>query len=522
MKTIIRIASIVSCATVALALAPAEAGTFGRQSVGQTPSSGMSTDFKRGSKFTLAQNGVIDNLCAYLDGFGGGVGYQSYELVVYRDDHGAPGAKVVESGEDSIGSGTAPGWACLRPTIEMPVSAGDYWLVIHTGRGVPAVGRYYYDGPTGWYGGTDTFADGASNPFGSGGSGAGTISLYATYTTAYHSAGRASIGSSWSSGMSSEFKRASSMTITETGLLLKMGAYLDGLGATAQYQVVGTALYRDDNGVPGALVAEASAWGITAGQRASWQAYVPYEQTKVTPGKYWIALLSAGTPGVARYALDGTGNWYGNADDISDRFSNPFGAGNPGNGTISAFVNYQPGTFTPGQFGRTDVASTSLKGLTPNFIRGSRFAVPDTDTVKLVNALYAYLDGNGGASGSQALRMALYLDSPDDGATTAPLKIVQSEVVNIPARTPPGWVRFPVPFTNVSSGTGRGYWIVIHSGNTGGVVRSYGDGAANWHGNEDAFIDGPVFHLDDENGSTGTVTLSVYATYEEFHPSATP
>jgi hypothetical protein len=319
--------------------------------------------------------------------------------------------------------------------------------------------------------------------------------------------------------MSANQKRASSFTVGESGMPLGVIAYLDGLGGMSGTQYIQPALYRDANGVPGELVSRGGLITIPAGQPGTWLSSPALGETKLTPGKYWLALLSSAPSGVARYALDGTGNWYGNADAFTDEVSDPFGAGNPGNGTISAYLAYQPGTFTPGQFGRTDAASAALKGLSANFIRGSQFEVPQTGKTKLVNALYAYLDGKGGASGSQAVRMALYFDSIDDRGPI-PGKIAESGVIHIPAGTPAGWFRFPVPPTSVADGPIRKYWIVIESGDTGGVVRSYGDGAANWRGISDAFADGAPDPLDGWwDGPAGTVTLSVYATYDEFEPA---
>jgi hypothetical protein len=502
-----------------LAGAPARAqdGTFGRTTIGTTPSGGMQADFKRGSKFTLTTNGTIQEICAYLDTLGGGSGAQTFRYLLYRDDHGVPGAKLVDvwSGPFNRYNGQPAQWDCL-PTPLMPLSAGDYWLAIQTG-GDPGVLRYYLDGPNGWFGGPDAFADGASDPFGSGGAGAGTISIYAKYTQDVRVAGRTTVASSRSGGMTANQKRASSFTVSGTGMATRLTAYLDGLGGMSGVQYVQPALYRDANGVPGELVSRGGYITIHSGQPGTWLDSAVLGETKLTPGKYWLALLSSLPGGVARYALDGTGNWYGNADTFTDDFSNPFGAGNPGNGTMSAYLTYQPGTFTPGQFGRADVARTPLKGLRANFLRGSKFEVPETGKTKLVNALYAYLDGYGGASGSQAVRMALYFDSIDDRGPI-PGKVAESGVINIPAGTPPGWVRFPVPPTGVADGPIRKYWIVLHSGGTDGVVRSYGGGAPNWRGISYTFSDGAPDPLDGWwDGPEGDVTLSVYATYDEFH-----
>ncbi len=63
--------------------------------------------------------------------------------------------------------------------------------------GTAGVARYYSDGPANWYGGVDAFADGASDPFGAGGTGTGTLSVYAAYVEANElaHAGRTTVGS---------------------------------------------------------------------------------------------------------------------------------------------------------------------------------------------------------------------------------------------------------------------------------------------------------------------------------------
>ena len=71
------------------------------------------------------------------------------------------------------------------------------------------------------------------------------------------------------------------------------------------------------------------------------------------------------------------------------------------------------------------------------------------------------------------------------------------------------WVTFTAPATPLDPGA---YWIVIHTGPTGGVARNRGDGtASNWYGNPDAFADGASNPFG--AGTSGTGTLSVYVKY---------
>ena len=134
---------------------------------------------KRGSKFTLSETGTLLSLSAYLDGSGGTAGSQNVRLALYRDSSGVPGAKVAETTAMAIASGTAAGWVTFAAP-QTPLSAGTYWIVIHTG-GTAGIVRNVGDGTANWYGNADTYSDGASDPFGTGSAGTGTLSVYATY-----------------------------------------------------------------------------------------------------------------------------------------------------------------------------------------------------------------------------------------------------------------------------------------------------------------------------------------------------
>ena len=55
------------------------------------------------------------------------------------------------------------------------------------------------------------------------------------------------------------------------------------------------------------------------------------------------------------------------------------------------------------------------------------------------------------------------------------------------------------------------YWIGMFMSGAEQVLRNYGDGAANWYGNDDVYSDGATDPFG--AGNTGTVTLSVRAGY---------
>jgi hypothetical protein len=494
--------------------APTYAKSFGTENAGTTPSSGMSADYKRGSRFTLTEAGVLSELCLYVDGNGGATGTQDLRFVIYRDNDGVPGDIVL--GHDQLArivvtQGDAPSWQCRYATY-LPLTPGNYWLAIHSG-GTPGVARYYYDNSAAnWYGGADTFDDGASRVFGSGGAGSGVISINARYGPGtLPTVGTVTPTGNPSGPMSADYKRGSSFVLPEAGQITSVSAYLDGNGGAQGEQRIRVAIYRDDNGVPRELVALSDERTIYSGMFASWTTFY-ITSDALQAGRYWVALHTAGTPGVIRYYLAGTGNWYGNADPYADGSSTLFGPGGPGNGTISAWMVYERGTGTPRQFGRSDIAATPSSGMTANMIRGSSFYTGEyLGFTGVATALYAYMDGRGGGAGSQQVRMVMYYDPEYDDLN---YYAIPSDVVTIPAGAPPGWVRFPIPPTYVSNG---GYQLALHSGQNTGVARYYIDGSyTNWGGGPDDFADGPMEVY--EPPQFGLGTISTYIQYTEFNP----
>lgn len=495
--------------------------TLGRIVPGAIPSVGLSANMKRASRFTLPGPGTVKQLCAYVDGKGGVSGQQDMRLALYRDSGGVPGAKVVESFGNVISGGDAARWIC-QPIPLQPIPAGNYWIALHTSAPAGVIRDYSDGNANNWYGNADAFDDGASSTFGAGNAGTGTLTLYAEYfpDDQIRNAGRTTIGTVPSGGMTANMKRGSSFTLPERGMLYGITAYLDGNGAslpplTAQnFRYV---LYKDANGVPGAKVYESrSDLGLRTTEAASWVTETAHPALALTldAGRYWLVIHTGQTGGVIRnFADGGTGNWYGNADTYSDGASAQFGPGNAGNGTISAFVSYRPGTITEGTMGRTDVGTSPSAGLTANVSRWSSFELHDES--RPLTGLHAYLDGRGGAAGSQKIRMVVYgMHATQD--TSYFVKIVQSQDVTITAGMSPQWVNFPVTSVPLNAPYPI-YLIALQTGDTAGVIRDYGDSrpnpTGNWYSIADTFADGALDQVPTLATAPNSSTLSVYATY---------
>jgi hypothetical protein len=361
MNRLIRLMAIVFSALLLLtALTPAEAASFGRTTAGTTPSGGLRADFKRGSKFVLAEPAGLQQICAYLDTKGGTSGRQGVHFAVYRDQNGVPGQKVTQTGPQYFeASQDAPNWYCLG-SARVVLDPGSYWLVIHSGD-LGGVVRYYYDGAPNWYGNADPWADGADDSFGAGGVGEGTLSIRADYLPV-RSAGATSVGTRVSSPMSAQMKRGSSFVLTEKAEVWRLNAYIDGQGGAGGSQPLRLALYDDNNGEPSALVASTQVDPGAAGSPAHWVSGSVgdiFSPVLLMPGRYWIVLHTGGPAGVLRYYMTGTGNWRGNANPGAEP-STFFGAANPGDGTITANISYTPENVLHQTMGRTTPGHRSI------------------------------------------------------------------------------------------------------------------------------------------------------------------
>lgn len=126
----------------------------------------MSSDYKRSSRFTLGQAGVVSGLVAYLDGLGGASGTQQVRFAVYADQGGSPGALLAQTSAGSVAAGSPAAWLRLPLSDPLALAAGDYHLAVHGGAS-RSVARYSRaPRADGLRYGRDVFDDGAEDPYG--------------------------------------------------------------------------------------------------------------------------------------------------------------------------------------------------------------------------------------------------------------------------------------------------------------------------------------------------------------------
>jgi hypothetical protein len=96
--------------------------------------------------------------------------------------------------------------------------------------------------------------------------------------------------------------------------------------------------------------------------------------------------------------------------------------------------------------GKTTLGSTPSGGMSVDTKRGSKFTLSEAGSLA---SFTAYLDGAGGASGTESVRIAMYRDS--SGVPGA--KVAESKVVNISSGDPGCWVKFPAPTVALDPGS---------------------------------------------------------------------
>ncbi len=108
------------------------------------------------------------------------------------------------------------------------------------------------DGTGNWYGNADTFADGASNPFGAGGTGTARCPRMRRIVphAELRNAGRTTVGTTPSGALRGNFKRGSSFTLSERRPRHVDLRLLRRAGGASGGQYVTMAVYKDNGGVP--------------------------------------------------------------------------------------------------------------------------------------------------------------------------------------------------------------------------------------------------------------------------------
>ena len=156
-------------------------GTFGYTTKGLSTTA-AAADAKVVSKYT-ARAGTVLRLTGFVNGLGQAIGSQKIRAVVYADAGGEPGRRIAVSNEVTISSGTVGKWFDFPLPSTFAVQAGTIWMGYITGA-TPGVILLRWSGlSNNSRSNANSYAAGASDPFGAGTPGRLRLSLYATYRT---------------------------------------------------------------------------------------------------------------------------------------------------------------------------------------------------------------------------------------------------------------------------------------------------------------------------------------------------
>ena len=138
--------------------------TFGNTNIGGSWLND-SGNIKAVDKFTLSEAGDVSKLTIYVRGHNTGED-QVRRGVIYSDTAGSPNALKGTTAEITVTSAQAAGWVDLSFSPSVSLTPGDYWLGYIVGANSAGSDTAYDASSEGVYN-NDTYADGASDPFGS-------------------------------------------------------------------------------------------------------------------------------------------------------------------------------------------------------------------------------------------------------------------------------------------------------------------------------------------------------------------
>ena len=161
--------------------------TFGSTATTGGAFSTVTNNVKQGTEQTLAEDGTVSKLTAYLTGLGGGAGTQVAKGVIYNDDAAGaePGTLMGTSNEVTTAQNDAAAWVDFTFASAVSLTAGNWIIGLIYGATSNVIQVYRVTGSGASYSDVDTYVGGAADPW----SADPTLtvrvySIYATYTVA--------------------------------------------------------------------------------------------------------------------------------------------------------------------------------------------------------------------------------------------------------------------------------------------------------------------------------------------------
>jgi hypothetical protein len=157
----------------------ASTATLGDAVAGTTIDSGDS-DVMNGSRFTTGSSGsTVSSMSVYVGAVDSTAGHNQFQVAIYADANGAPGALLAQSGSGTL---TANSWNTLALSASLKANTA-YWLMYNTnGTSGSVNGMGYTSGGQSVWSNHQSFGSWPSKFGHVAGSMTASFSIYATYT----------------------------------------------------------------------------------------------------------------------------------------------------------------------------------------------------------------------------------------------------------------------------------------------------------------------------------------------------
>lgn len=158
--------------------------------------------------------------------------------------------------------------------------------------------------------------------------------------------GLTSIGAN-SDVMGADRKRATEATLTVSASVSKLTMYLAPTSTSGQ-QVMEGIIYADQGGSPGALLGATNAFTFMSTDTAGWYDLTFPSPIALTPGNYWIGVISGATSDVAGFRWNNVANSRAlSSNTYTSGPSNPYGTATMDSEQMSVYASYTPQGSTP-------------------------------------------------------------------------------------------------------------------------------------------------------------------------------
>jgi hypothetical protein len=176
----------------------------------------------------------------------------------------------------------------------------------------------------------------ASNASGSGSATSGATALVKPAGSTF---GVATIGGTTVSGGAGYLDSSGPFTLSASGTVSKLTAYLGGGSQATSLRAV---IYADDGtGKPGALVGVSSEVTLGAGQSPGWVVFTLPSPVSASAGKYWLGFWIGGPSGIYYYdSVAGSERYIPDPYSSTGTPNNPYGASSTSVSNYSIYATY--------------------------------------------------------------------------------------------------------------------------------------------------------------------------------------